>query len=125
MGLRKILNEHKKIIIIVVSLIVAFIIYRYFVKKKNIFKDFSINNLESNFGLIPNSNTKTNSLVASGGLSEPPKCLDITVQKRIADSIDQKLNEINYCDCSQFCATYNKKIPTDNNIIETFYSRII
>jgi len=66
MGFTEFFNEHKKIIIVILILIVAFIIYRYFWENKSVTNDLDIStieqrlqNLEANLGLNKNHQSNT------------------------------------------------------------------
>jgi len=46
-----------------------------------------------------------------GASKLPPNkpCLDPQTQKRIIDEIEEKLKQIDACDCKQYCKEYNWK----------------
>jgi hypothetical protein len=113
-------NEHQKIIIVVLLLIIAFIVYRYFWEQKSITKDLSISNLknridylENTVGINPSFQPNTNTPTIPGQTPQPI-CLDQTTQKQIANDINNKLKEINSCDCRETCAMYNSTNNTGN-----------
>ncbi|XWV24779.1 hypothetical protein QJ856_gp1004 [Tupanvirus deep ocean] len=131
MALRNFYDEHKKIIIIVGLIIIAFIIYRYFWEEKSFTKDFSITNLENridqleqSIGINPTfTHPNAPSIPIAPGTPNAPiihgqtlhkVCLDQDTQRKIADDINKKLKEINACDCRETCAN----MLNNNNIIQ-------
>lgn len=124
-------KDHQKIIIVILLLIIAFVIYRYFWERKSIKKDFSVsnvenrlNNLESAVGIgplfqpnspshsplsptiNPNNSPNQNTTIIPGQTLHQI-CLNEETQKQIRDDINKKLQEINTCDCRETCAIYS------------------
>jgi len=106
MQFRKFYEEHKKLIIIVSLIIVAFIIYRYFWEKRSIAHDLGLGWKGTEPVLIPPTESVP---------SNDRNCLNADAQKKIADEINKKLQEINACNCDDECKKKNqpKKSPED------------
>ena len=107
MNFKKFISDNKKILIIVGLIIIAFIIYRYFLQKHNILSDLNLKNSNRN------------------NIFSKRICLDSKTQQQIANDINKKLQEINACDCADTCnnkinAIAQIKSSIDNNIKESF-----
>lgn len=94
--------NHRKILIIIGVFIAAFIIYRYFWQKKDITQDLKLKNVKRNLDEVENAiNGRVQSLSKE---NSGCNCLDPEVQRKIAEEIDKKLQEIDTCNCNDICA---------------------
>lgn len=108
----KFYEEHKKLIIIVGLIIVAFIIYRYFWEKRSIAHDLGLGWKGTEPVLIPPTESTESTP------SNDRNCLNPEIQKKIADEINKKLQEINACNCDDECKKKNQ--PKKSEDVEKF-----
>lgn len=90
MSLRNLLNKHKKFIILISIVIIAFFIYRYFWEKKNILVDINLN---------PAGNYETNikDLITEENISK-------LISSNNTNSNNQTCDCNKICNCDQYCS---------------------
>jgi hypothetical protein len=93
------------IIVIIIIIIVLYLIYHFYWRQTAVHQKFNLStldqrlhNLERNIGLTPHGVTP---FVQNQNFNKT--CLDSNTQNKIYDAINQKLNEIDTCDCTETC----------------------
>lgn len=113
MAWRDFYEKNKIWIIVIVVIIIAIIVYRYF-RKENTNQNLQINAPDGRRGGLEKNLGFTNQPVTTGIQPVPARnpeapnqngtiCMTENAQKRIADEINKKLQEINACDCTDAC----------------------
>lgn len=116
------LGKYKFVFVAIILIIVSLMIYRYYWERKSLLNDIRLHNIIYVIG------QKLDRLESAIGLTGPQVsaitsqnknnivCLDPETQRKIAQEVSEKLNEINYCDCKKVCMAMDQPSQQGNNI---------